>query len=222
MIPGIRLVLLGKQGAGKGTQASYLARHYVVPHVSTGDMFREAVREGADLGRELKSYMDAGELVPDDLVIRLVVERLGRPDADRGFVLDGFPRTRPQAEALDQALDSRDGVEAVVNLLVPDDVVMRRLSGRRVCADCGANYHLEERLPREEGRCDQCGGRVVQRDDDTPAAIARRLALYAEATAPLVDFYRERGLLVEVDGLGTPIEVFDRLVKAVETRLGRA
>lgn len=221
MIPGLRLVLLGKQGAGKGTQALKLSKHYHVPHISTGDMFRVAARSGSELGEEVRSYMNAGELVPDDLVIRVVEDRLTRPDTTRGFVLDGFPRTLPQAEKLQDVLEPLGGLDAMVNLVVPTEVVMERLGGRRVCRECGANYHVEA-PPREGWRCDECGGEVVQRQDDTPEAIERRLALYESETRPLVEFYRERDLLVEVDGVGTPQEIFDRTVRALDTRRSRS
>lgn len=219
MIPGLRLVLLGKQGAGKGTQAVKLARHYHVPHISTGDIFRAAKRSGSDLGRELARYMDAGELVPDDVVIRVVGDRLARQDASRGFVLDGFPRTRPQAEKLQEVLEGLGGLDAVVNLEVPTEVVMARLGGRRACRGCGRNYHVEN-PPSSEWACDDCGGEVVQRSDDTPEAIERRLDLYDSETAPLIDFYAERGLLVEIDGVGEPSEIFDRTVKVLDERTG--
>lgn len=220
MIPGLRTVLLGKQGAGKGTQAVKLARHYHVPHISTGDMFRAEARSGSELGRELKGSMDAGELVPDDLVIRVVAKQLGDgAAAKRGFILDGFPRTRPQAEALEDVLEPLGGLDAVVNLVVPTEVVIVRLSGRRACRKCGANYAVES-LPEGE-ICANCGGEIVQRDDDTPDAISRRLDLYESQTAPLIEFYRERDLLVEIDGQGEPHEIFDRTVEALEARRQR-
>lgn len=215
MIPGIRIVLLGKQGAGKGTQAVRLARHYHVPHVSTGDMFRAEARSGSEVGAELKGYMDAGELVPDDVVIKVVDKRLNTGAAGaRGFILDGFPRTRPQAEALEDVLEGAGGLDAVVNIAVPTDVVTKRLSGRRVCVRCGANFQVED-LPEGEV-CLNCGGEIIQRDDDTPEAIQRRLALYEEQTAPLIDFYEEKGELVEVDGSLEHQVVFDSILKALD------
>lgn len=217
MIPGIRLVLLGKQGAGKGTQALKLSRHYHVPHISTGEVFRTEARSGSDLGRELKSYMDAGELVPDDVVIKVVEKQLGSPPARaRGFVLDGFPRTRLQAKALEEVTEPMGGLDAVVNLTVATDVVVQRLTGRRVCTKCGANYQVDE-MP-EAAVCENCGGEIVQRDDDTPDAIRRRLDLYEEQTAPLIEFYRERDLLVEIDGVGDQQEILDRIVRAVDAQ----
>ena len=217
MIPGIRFVLLGKQGAGKGTQAIKLSRHYHVPHISTGDMFRTEARSGSELGRELKQYMDAGELVPDDAVIKVVEKRLNTGAAkDRGFILDGFPRTNFQAKALEEVLDHLGGLDAVVNLVVSTDIVVQRLAGRRVCTNCGANYQVET-MP-ESSVCQNCGGEIVQRDDDTPDAIRRRLDLYEEQTAPLIEFYRERGLLIEIDGVGDQQGILDRIIRALDSR----
>ena len=221
MVPGTRLVLLGKQGAGKGTQAVRLARHYAVPHISTGDMFRAAVRTGSEFGRKAREFMDAGELVPDDVVIGLVEERLTKDDAVlRGFVLDGFPRTVHQAEALDEMLPDT-GVELVVDLEVATDVVLKRLASRRVCVECGTNYSLE-RPPSVDEKCDVCGGQVVQREDDTVNAIRRRLELYEEQTAPLIAWYMKKDKLVTVDGVGEPDKVTTRLIRAIDRRRGDA
>jgi adenylate kinase len=218
VVPGARLAILGKQGAGKGTQAVRLSRHYVVPHIATGDLFRAAVRSGSDFGQKAKAYMDAGDLVPDDVVIGMVRERLDHEDARRrGFLLDGFPRNVAQAEALEEALEPAD-LDVVVNLDVPTDIVLRRLAGRRVCVECGSNYGVEEG-PAEGWSCAACGGRVVQREDDTEAAIARRLALYQEQTDPLIAWYTKRRRLVTVDGVGDRDEVTRRLVDAVDDRL---
>jgi adenylate kinase len=220
VIPGARLVVLGKQGAGKGTQCVRLARHYVIPHISTGDMFRAAVKGGTEFGRKAKEYMDAGELIPDDIVIGVVRERLDQDDTKvRGFVLDGFPRTVAQAEALDRLLNPR-GVDMVLDLEVPTDVVLTRLAGRRVCQDCGANYSMEN-PPKSNWTCDNCGGEVVLREDDTESAIRRRLDLYEKETAPLIEWYLTRDKLVAVDGLGSPDEVTNRLVRAIDQRRGR-
>ncbi len=220
MIPGLRMVLLGKQGAGKGTQAVKLARHYHVPHISTGDMFRAEARSGSDIGERLKSFMDAGELVPDEVVIEVVDKQLNAgASKERGFILDGFPRTTPQAEALEGVLEPVGGLDAVVNLVVPTEVVIERLSNRRVCLKCGANYHVES-VP-EGSICNNCGGEVVQRDDDTPDAIRRRLDLYESETAPLIEFYRQRKLLEEVEGVGDPQQIFDRAVKVLDARRAR-
>ena len=217
MVPGTRLVVLGKQGAGKGTQCVRLARHYAVPHISTGDMFRAAVRSGSEFGAKARKFMDAGDLVPDDVVIGVVKERLTLDDARlRGFVLDGFPRTVQQADALWDILAPR-GVDLAIDLEVPLDVVLARLAGRRVCDTCGTNFHVD-RPPKENWTCDVCGGEVVQREDDTESAIRRRLALYEEQTEPLIAWYMARDKLVAVDGMGTPDEVLIRLVRAIDTR----
>jgi adenylate kinase len=217
MIPGARLVLLGRQGAGKGTQCVRLARHYVVPHISTGDMLRTAVREGTDFGRKAKEYMDAGELLPDEVMSGIVAERLDKDDArNRGYVLDGFPRTVAQAESLDRfTVDAP--LNMVIDLEVPEEIVLERLAGRRVCSDCGTNYAVQQ-PPRYNWTCDVCGGDVVQRDDDTEDAIRRRLALYDKETAPLIAYYLARDLLVTVDGLGPPDTVTARLVRAIDHR----
>ncbi len=215
MIPGARLVLLGRQGAGKGTQCTRLSLHYVVPHISTGDMLRAAVREGTEFGRKAKEYMDAGELLPDDVIIGVVEERLEHEDTkNRGFILDGFPRTVTQAEALARITEPR-GIDLAVNLDVPTEVVLGRLAARRVCVGCGANYSTAA-PPEVDWTCDVCGSDVVQREDDTEAAIRRRLDLYEEQTAPLITWYAARDELVEVDGTGTTDEVTDRLIRAVD------
>ncbi|HEX6476000.1 MAG TPA: adenylate kinase [Acidimicrobiales bacterium] len=217
MVPGARLIILGKQGAGKGTQCVRLSRHYVVPHISTGDMFRAAVKSRSELGEKAKEYMDAGELVPDEVVMGLVAERLGLDDTKaRGFVLDGFPRTVHQAKGLAELL-APDEIDLVVNLEVPTEVVLRRLASRRVCMDCGANYSVSS-PPRLNWTCDICGGEVVQREDDTEGAIRRRLDLYERETRPLVDWYAERDLLTVVDGVGDPDDVTGDLVRAVDQR----
>ena len=216
MVPGIRVVILGKQGAGKGTQCVRLARHYVVPHISTGDMFRAAAKSGTPFGQKAKDYMDRGELIPDDIVTGLVQERLDQQDTKgRGFVLDGFPRTVYQAESLSKLLPAERDINLVIDLEVPTEVVLERLAARRVCTDCGANYSLSDR-PRVDWICDVCSGDVVQREDDTEDAIRRRLDLYEEQTAPLIAWYLERGLLVTVDGLGHPDQVSGRLIRAID------
>lgn len=210
-----RIVILGRQGSGKGTQASRLSAIYGVPHVSTGDAFRAAVKAGTDLGRTVQVYLDRGELVPDDLVLGVIREHLFGPGAPAGFILDGVPRTIGQAEALDEMARPR-GIDVVINLDVPTEEVLRRLSGRRVCADCGANYHLTDNPPKVPGQCDSCQGPLLQRDDDTEEAIRRRLELYESQTAPLIDWYRDRELLVTVDAIGSPDEVTDRVVAAID------
>ena len=212
-------MLLGKQGAGKGTQASRLAEHYGVAHLSTGDMFRKQAAQGTAFGLEAKRFMDEGELVPDDIVIGVIEECLapGGP-LDHGFVLDGFPRTVHQAEELDRVLDG-DPLTIVINLDVPREIVLDRLAGRRVCDNCHRVYHVNL-PPAENWTCDTCGGQVVQRADDTEEAIDRRLDLYEHETVPIIDHYRNQGLLTVVDGVGEGDEVFERLVKVVDDRLG--
>ena len=215
MIPGARLILLGRQGAGKGTQCVRLSRHFVVPHISTGDMLRAAVREGTELGIMAKRVMDAGSLVGDEIMVGLVRERLSQPDAvGRGYILDGFPRTVGQAEALDEITAGRP-LDVVLDLDVPREMVMQRLTSRRVCRDCGTNYVADgvQRLP---WICDVCGGDVMHRDDDTPEAIAHRLDLYEEQTSPLIEFYQRDNRLAIVDGVASTDEVFRRLTEAVE------
>lgn len=215
MIPGARLILLGRQGAGKGTQCVRLSRHYVVPHISTGDMLRAAVREGTPLGQIAKDVMDSGGLVGDDIMIGIVDERLTRDDArTRGYILDGFPRTVGQAVALDRITGDRP-IDVVLDLDVPRELVLARISARRVCRDCGTNY-VAAKAEKMPWICEVCGGDVMQRDDDTPDAINRRLDLYEEQTAPLIEFYGNDGRLAVVDGVGTPEDVFARLVVAVE------
>ncbi len=217
MIPGARLVLLGRQGAGKGTQCVRLSRHYVVPHISTGDMLRSAVREGTEFGLKAKEIMDRGELVSDEVMGGVVDERLDRDDTrHRGYILDGFPRTVGQAELLAK-ITASEPLDLVIDLVVPTEVVLERLASRRVCSDCGANYSLSA-PPKYGWVCDNCGGDVVQRADDTPEAIQKRLDLYERETAPLIAWYAERDLLAEVDGLGTAEEVTARLIAAIDAR----
>ena len=213
---GVRLLVLGKQGAGKGTQAVRIAGHFGAPHISTGDMFRAAAAAGTPFGLKAKEYMARGELVPDDVVIGVVAERLAKDDAiEYGFVLDGFPRTKVQAEEL-QRLLGPGGLDAAVDIDVPTEVVLDRISGRRVCRTCGATYHVDH-PPKVDWLCDKDGGDVVQREDDKPEAITRRLELYERDTRPLLDFYAGIGLLVTVDGDGDPDHVFDRILDAVES-----
>ena len=215
MVPGARLIVLGKQGAGKGTQCVRLSHHYVIPHISTGDMLRAAVKMRTPLGVEAKRYMDEGELVPDELLLGLVDERLAQDDTiGRGFVLDGFPRTVKQAEALDRLLAPLE-LDTVLDLEVPRDLVLARLASRRVCVDCGTNYSTST-PPKVDWICDVCGGEVVQRPDDTEAAIKRRLDLYDTETAPLVQWYAASGRLATVDGTGTPDDVTERLVRTID------
>lgn len=216
MIPGARLILLGRQGAGKGTQCVRLSRHFVVPHISTGDMLRSAVREGSELGEMAKRVMDAGGLVGDEIMIGIVAERLARDDArTRGYILDGFPRTVGQALELDRITAQRP-IDVVIDLDVPRELVLERISSRRVCRDCGTNYMATGR-EHTQWICDVCGGDVMQRDDDTTDAINRRLDLYEEQTAPLIEHYQKLDRLVVIDGVGTPDSVFALLTAAVDT-----
>ena len=213
-----RLVLLGKQGAGKGTQAATLARHYCIAHLSTGDMFRAQAAQGTAFGLEAKRYMDAGELVPDEIVMGVIEECLapGGPLED-GFVLDGFPRTVPQARELDRVLDGYP-LDLVIDLDVPREIVIDRIAGRRVCESCQRVYHVNM-PPASNWTCDTCGGEVRQRDDDTEEAVTRRLELYELETVPIIDYYRDRGLLARIDGVGEGLDVFERIVKVVDDRL---
>jgi len=215
VIPGVRLVVLGKQGAGKGTQCVRLSHHYVVPHVSTGDMLRMEVKSRSAIGQRAQALMDRGELIPDELVMEMVGARLSERDTQgRGFVLDGCPRTIGQAEALEKLVNPT-GLDLVIDLQVPTSLVMKRLASRRVCVDCGANYSMAA-PPLVNWTCDVCGGEVVQREDDTEEAIERRLNLYEVETAPLLDYYKQRNLLVEVNGTGNPDAVTRRVVSAVD------
>ena len=211
-----RVIFLGAPGAGKGTQARRLAAGSGVPQVGTGDMLREAVAEGTRLGREAKRYMDSGALVPDEVVIGLVDERLARPDASGGYVLDGFPRTVAQAEALDGLLRRRgQELDRVLFFDVSRDELLRRLTGRRICRQCGTAFHLVSAPPKVAGRCDQCGGELYQREDDAESTVARRLDVYQTQTAPLLDYYKKRGLLVRVGGEGPVDGVAAQIQKAV-------
>lgn len=210
----MRLVLVGPPGAGKGTQAEFIATQLSIPKISTGDIFRANVSGGTPLGLEAKRYMDAGELVPDEVTINMVRDRLAESDAAEGFLLDGFPRTVPQAQALDKLLaDMGTGLDLVLELVVDDDEVVRRLSGRRTCRGCGKIWHVEFDRPQVEGVCDRCGGELYQRDDDKSETIANRLRVYARDTAPLVGFYGNAGKLVGIDATG-PVE--DVTARALE------
>jgi adenylate kinase len=210
----VRIVLVGPPGAGKGTQAEFIAAHLSVPKISTGDIFRANVGQGTPLGAEAKRYMDAGQLVPDEVTINMVRERLAEADASDGFLLDGFPRTLPQAAALDKLLaDLGTQLDLVLELVVDDDEVIRRLSGRRQCRGCGKIWHVEFDATSREGVCDRCGGELYQRDDDKPEVIGERLKVYARDTAPLVDYYGAQGKLVGIDATG-PVE--DVTVRAID------
>jgi adenylate kinase len=210
------LVLLGKQGAGKGTQAARLAEHFGVAHLATGDLLRAAAAAGTAVGLDAQRYMDAGELVPDEIVFGVVQEHVTRDHLDDGFVLDGFPRTVAQAVELDRVLEARP-LDLVINLDVSTEIVLDRIAGRRVCEGCGATYHVNM-PPTEPWVCDVCGGKVVQRSDDTEDAVMRRLQLYEQETVPIIDYYRRLGKLEVVDGEGDGDDVFKRLVTAIDGR----
>ncbi len=210
------ILLMGPPGAGKGTQAALLVEKYRIPHISTGDMFRAAVKEGTPLGLEAKRYMDAGGLVPDSVTIGIVKERLAKPDCKDGFILDGFPRTLEQAAALDTTL-AELGIRLtrVVNITVPDDELVRRMTGRRICKGCGATYHVAFNPPAAADRCDKCGGEIFQRADDKEETVAKRLEVYQAQTQPLIGYYREKGLYTEIDGR----QAIDEVLAAIETSL---
>jgi adenylate kinase len=210
----VRLVLLGPPGAGKGTQAEHIAAAFDIPHIATGDIFRDNVRQGTPLGQEAKGYMDRGELVPDDVVIGMVDDRLTAGDAEKGFLLDGFPRTVPQAEALEELLAKRDmPLGAVVRFLVDDEVVVDRISRRRTCPACNAVYHIEASPPAAAGVCDECGSELTQRADDSAEVVLRRLEEYRSKTQPLEAFYAERGLLRDIDAVGSVEEISRRALE---------
>ena len=211
------LILLGPPGAGKGTQASRIVADYGIPHISTGDMLRAAVKNQTEMGIEAKKFMDAGALVPDSVVIGIVKERLQEPDTAKGFLLDGFPRTIPQAEALDEALTALDrGVTKVIALLVDEEELITRLSGRRICRACQAPFHVEFNKPAKEGVCDACGGELYQRDDDNAATVRNRLEVYRTQTEPLISYYDAQGLVARVDGTGnTPDGVYEQVREAL-------
>jgi adenylate kinase len=210
------VVLLGPPGAGKGTQAARLAERQGVAHVASGDLFREALAAGTSLGRKAQGYMGRGELVPDDIVVEMVLERLARPDCERGVILDGFPRTATQAEALDKALAAQGRqVDVALAIDVPEAAILERMTGRRICRECQAPYHIKFNPPAREGRCDRCGGVLYQRDDDREETVRHRLAVYEKQTLPLVSYYRQQGILHQVDGLGGVDEVTEQLVKSL-------
>jgi adenylate kinase len=214
----LNLILLGPPGAGKGTQADRLRSDFQVPFISTGEMLRANVQDGTELGRQAKQFMDAGELVPDALIVAMVAARLQEDDAQDGFVLDGFPRTIEQAEALDRQLSELSRrITAALVIDVPDEEVVRRLSGRRVCKKSGHNYHVEFDPPKHEGVCDQDGSALIQRDDDKPEVILRRLKVYHDQTEPLIHYYDERGLMRRIDGTRRPAEVHDHIRAVIAT-----
>lgn len=205
----MKIIMLGAPGAGKGTQAKMIADKYGVPHISTGDIFRANIKNGTELGMEAKKYMDQGLLVPDELTVRILLDRVAQDDCKNGYVLDGFPRTIPQAEVLDSELTKLgDHIDYAINVDVPDENIVKRMSGRRACLTCGANYHIEHVPPKKEGICDVCGSELVLRDDDKPETVKNRLNVYHEQTQPLIDFYTEKGVLKTVDGTVPMEEVF--------------
>ena len=210
----MKIIMLGAPGAGKGTQAKQIAAKYEIPHISTGDIFRANIKEGTELGKKAKAFMDKGELVPDELTCDLVVDRISKPDAAKGYVLDGFPRTIPQAEALTKALEARgEKIDYAINVEVPDENIVNRMSGRRACVDCGATYHIAYAPTSKEGICDKCGGGLILRDDDKPETVLKRLGVYHEQTQPLIDYYTEAGILKEVDGTIDINDVFAAIVQ---------
>ncbi|MBU4564371.1 MAG: adenylate kinase [Desulfarculus sp.] len=211
----MNLILLGPPGAGKGTQAKMLIDAYGIPQISTGDMLREAVKNQTALGMEAKKYMDSGQLVPDEVVIGLAKDRLAKPDCEKGFMLDGFPRTVPQAEALDKVLAGMGKkIDHVISIEVPNSELMGRLTGRRTCKACGQGFHVMFDPPKVEGVCDKCGGELYQRDDDNEETVGNRLKVYGSQTEPLIDYYKAKGLLRPIDGVGGMGEILDR-IKAV-------
>ncbi|RLI84371.1 adenylate kinase [Archaeoglobales archaeon] len=213
----MNLILLGAPGAGKGTQAKLIVSKYNIPQISTGDMLREAVAKQTELGKKAKEYMDKGELVPDDVVIGIVKERLAQPDCEKGFILDGFPRTLKQAEALDKILDELGKkIDAVINVAVPEDEIVRRIVNRRTCKKCGAVYHLIYNPPKESGKCDKCGGELYQRDDDREETVKERLKVYKAQTEPLIDYYSKKGLVYDVDGAKSIDGVFEEIKEILD------
>lgn len=205
----MKIIMLGAPGAGKGTQAKMIADKYTVPHISTGDIFRANIKEGTALGMEAKKYMDEGLLVPDELTVKILLDRVAKEDCKNGYVLDGFPRTIPQAEVLDKALtELGDKIDFAINVDVPDENIINRMSGRRACLSCGATYHIKHVPPKAEGICDRCKKELVLRDDDKPETVKNRLNVYHEQTQPLIDFYTQKDVLKTVDGTKDMTEVF--------------
>lgn len=214
----MRIVLVGPPGAGKGTQAAFLAKNLAIPHISTGDLFRANISQGTELGKQAKSYMDAGNLVPDEVTIGMAKDRMAQPDAENGFLLDGFPRNVVQAEALDEALKADGlGLDAVLDLEVPEDEVVKRIAGRRICRTDSAHvFHVAYNAPKTEGVCDICGGELYQRGDDTEDTVRKRLEVYHSETEPIIDFYRAQGLVVTISALGKVDEVTERAMHALK------
>ena len=209
----MKIIMLGAPGAGKGTQAKKIAAKYEIPHISTGDIFRANIKNGTELGKKAKTYMDQGLLVPDELVVDLVVDRVQQEDCKNGYVLDGFPRTIPQAESLDAALEKLgEKIDYAVNVEVPDENIINRMGGRRACVGCGATYHVVYNTTKVEGVCDACGEKLILRDDDKPETVQKRLAVYHDQTQPLIDYYKKSGVLRDVDGTVDMDDVFAAIV----------
>lgn len=210
----MKIIMLGAPGAGKGTQAKKLSEKYGIPHISTGDIFRANIKNGTELGKKAKTYMDQGLLVPDELTVDLVIDRVGQDDCKDGYILDGFPRTIPQAECLDAALEKRgEKVDFAINVEVPDENIVNRMSGRRACVGCGATYHIKYNPTKVDGVCDACGEKLVLRDDDKPETVQKRLGVYHDQTQPLIDYYTKSGVLKEVDGTVDMEDVFQAIVE---------
>lgn len=210
----MKIIMLGAPGAGKGTQAKKTADRLQVPHISTGDIFRANIKDGTELGKKAKAYMDAGNLVPDSLTLQLVMDRIGKADCRNGYVFDGFPRTIPQAKALEEALSSiGQKIDFAIDIEVPDEDIIGRMGGRRACLACGATYHTVHAAPRKEGVCDRCGGELTLRDDDKPETVRKRLDVYHEQTQPLIDFYQSRGCLKKADGTKDVDAVFAQILE---------
>lgn len=209
----MKIIMLGAPGAGKGTQAQMIADKFNIPHISTGDIFRANIKNGTELGKKAKEFMDKGQLVPDELTVQLLLDRVANEDCKNGYVLDGFPRTIPQADVLGNELTKLgDKVDFAINVDVPDENIVRRMSGRRACLKCGATYHIEHIPPKKEGICDKCGSELVQREDDKPETVQNRLSVYHEQTQPLIDYYDKKNILKTVDGTKDMQEVFSNIV----------
>ncbi|MBE5939565.1 MAG: adenylate kinase [Lachnospiraceae bacterium] len=209
----MKIIMLGAPGAGKGTQAKLLAEKYEIPHISTGDIFRANIKNGTELGKKAKTYMDQGLLVPDELVVDLVVDRVQQEDCKKGYILDGFPRTIPQAESLDAALAKlNDKIDYAFNIEADDEFIIKRMAGRRACLGCGATYHIVNIPPKTEGICDTCGKELVIRDDDQPETVKKRLDVYHVQTQPLIDYYKGKGVLIDFDGTSNMYDVFNAMV----------
>ena len=210
----MKIIMLGAPGAGKGTQAKMIAEKYGVPHISTGDIFRANIKNQTELGMEAKKYMDEGKLVPDELTVKILLDRVAKEDCANGYVLDGFPRTIPQAEVLTDALEKlNDAVDYAIDVDVPDENIVKRMSGRRACVNCGATYHIVHIPPKTENICDKCGSELILRDDDKPETVLNRLKVYHDQTQPLIDYYTKKGILRTVDGTKDMKDVFEDIVK---------